>query len=444
MVPLYYALALMIICVVIALLFIRWQMAKNRVHLLEKEKESQLLAERFNMALAENAELKANVQTERDISEQRAIQLSALETELKHLSRENEQKAEEVKALKEQMTAEFENIANRVLTRQSQEMSMMQSRKLADVLSPFKDKIESFEKQVADTYEKELRDKLSLQGEVKRLYELNHKISEEAGNLTRALKGDVKKMGNWGEMILERILEQSGLTKGREYEREVVSRNAEGDTIRPDVVVYLPDNKHVIIDSKLSLVAYERYVNATDVDEQKKNLKDHLLSMRQHIKGLHEKNYASGIDFQSPDFVLMFVPVEASFAVAVEADKELFAFAWERKIVPVSPSTLLATLKTIVSIWKQENQSRNAMEIARQAGALYDKLVAFTQDLQRIGKSIEHLQGVYATSMNKLVNGKGNIISRAEKMRELGAKTSKTFPSGLEQSKSLFAAMEEE
>lgn len=359
------------------------------------------------------------------------IRLATSEAEIRHLKQQNNTLAEQLHEQQIKLTTEFENIANRILKQRSIEITDHQNQKLTDILTPLREKIQSFEKKVEETYDKELRDKLDLTNEVKRLFELNQRISTEANNLTRALKGDIKKMGNWGEMILERILEQSGLTKGREYTCEVHTENAMGNTIRPDVVIHLPDAKHLIIDSKLSLIAYERYANADSREEQAIALKEHLDSMRFHIKTLHEKNYASAITLNSPDFVLMFIPVEASFAAAVEADANLFSMAWEKQIVPVSPSTLLATLRTIASIWKQDNQNKNALEIARQSGALYDKLAGFVVDMDKIGKNINLLQESYSGAMNKMSTGNGNLLSRAQKIKELGAKTNKAIPSKL-------------
>jgi len=372
-----------------------------------------------------------SIEQYRLIAEEKNLKLTGIEVENIHLIKEVETLKQEKSSVQKQLTSEFENIASRILSRNSNDISEQQNKRLNDLLSPFKEKITAFENKVTETYEKELRDKVSLQGEVKRLYELNQRISEEATNLTNALKGDVKKLGNWGELILERILEQSGLVKGREYDREVVMSNAEGKTIRPDVILNLPDQKHLIIDSKISLHAYERYISSTDEHKRTQALKAHLESMRAHIRTLHEKNYASSTALNTPDFVLMFIPVESSFAAAVEADAELFAFAWERKIVPVSPSTLLATLRTIASIWKQDNQNKNAQEIAKRSGDLYDKLVGFVNDFEKVGKSVEQAQNTYNSAFNKLSVGKGNLISRAEKIRELGAKNTKTLPGSL-------------
>lgn len=390
--------------------------------------EKVIKEEKINQLQQELTSLKEQFENERTLSNNKSVKIATLESENKHLSDQVEQKLKEVEELQKKLTTEFENIANRILQARTKEFGDLQNQKLSELIKPFKEKIQSFEKKVEETYEKELRDKLNLSSEVKRLFELNQKISTEANNLTRALKGDVKKMGNWGELILERILEQSGLSKGREYDREVSMENSEGSTIRPDVIVHLPDNKHIIIDSKLSLIAYERYVNSDNEDDRVLALKEHLTSMRQHISKLFEKKYSTAKDINTPDFVLMFVPVEASFAAAVEADSDLFGFAWEKKIIPVSPSTLLATLRTISSIWKQENQNRNALEIARQGGAMYDKLVLFLQDLEKVGKSINQLRDQYDGAMGKLNLGRGNLISRAEKIKTLGAKVSKEIP----------------
>jgi DNA recombination protein RmuC len=395
--------------------------------LLEQQNKQGPEAENKQLKLQIN-NLQNDLNTLRNHFTEAQMHIAAVDNENTHLIKSNQKKEEEIQNLHERLTKEFEDIANRVLVTRSKAINEENSQKLADILSPFKEQIALFEKKVEDTYDKEVRDKLSLQSEVKRLFDLNHRISEETGNLTRALKGDVKKLGNWGEVILERVLEHSGLTKGREYRREVVDTNSNGETIRPDVIIDLPQNRHLIIDSKLSLYAYEEYVNAENTTQKESALKRHKERLREHIKTLFEKNYMSAQKLNCPDFVLMFIPVEASFAVAVENDNELFAFAWDKKIVPVSPSTLLATLKTIGSIWRQENQTKNAQEIARQGGALYDKLVGFVNELEKVGSNINQLQNNYSSAMLKLQTGKGNLISRAEKIRELGAKNNKTIP----------------
>jgi DNA recombination protein RmuC len=296
------------------------------------------------------------------------------------------------------------------------------------LLSPLKEKIQVFEKKVEDTYEKGLKDQTDLKAELKKLHDLNLKISDEANNLTRALKGDVKKQGNWGEMILERILERSGLTEGREYQKQESVLSENGQRFQPDVVIHLPDQKHIVVDSKVSLVAYERLVNCDNEKDRMIHVKEHLMSVRSHIKILSEKHYQHAQGFNSPDFVLLFIPIESSFSIAVQEDQDLFSYAWDNKVVIVSPSTLLATLRTIASIWQQENQNRNALEIARQSGALYDKFVGFIEDMESIGKSIDSTRKNYEMATNKLFTGSGNLVKRAENIKKLGAKTTKELP----------------
>ncbi|HQP81074.1 MAG TPA: DNA recombination protein RmuC, partial [Paludibacteraceae bacterium] len=342
---------------------------------------------------------------------------------------ENDRK--EIENLQKRLTTEFENIANRIMKERAAEFSVFNEKQLGEVLNPLKDKITSFEKQVKEAYDKELRDKISLKEEVKKLTELNTRVSEEANNLAKALKGDVKKQGNWGEVILERLLETSGLKKGIEYEREVVVEGSEDETLRPDVIFYLPDNKHVIIDSKVSLVAYERLSNAKNDEEYQQFLKAHIESIKSHVKQLSEKNYQLAMGLNTPDFVLLFLPIEASFAAAVQAEQNLFSYAWDRKIVIVSPTTLLVTLRTIASIWKQENQTRNAQEIARLSGALYDKLVGIMADFTKVKENIDRAGSSYDDAMKKMKEGSGNLFSTANKIKKLGAKTAKELPENL-------------
>lgn len=337
------------------------------------------------------------------------------------------QKAETV-AMQKTLTTEFENIANRVLKERAAELSESSRKEIGALLNPLGERINEFKNQVKEAYSNEMREKTSLREQIKLLTEQNARISDEANNLAKALKGDVKKQGNWGEIILERVLEISGLHKGREYEREEVSKNADGSNSRPDVVVHLPDNKHIIIDSKVSLVAYERLTAAVDKEAYAAALKEHMASMKKHVQELSDKNYPNLLGLNAPDFVLMFVPIEAMFTVAVEADQNLFAYAWERKIVIVSPTTLLATLRTIASIWRQDNQTKNSQEIARLGGSLYDKLVGFVDDMQKIKKSIDAADKSYNDAMNKLTTGSGNAIKTAARIKKLGAKASKELP----------------
>lgn len=342
-----------------------------------------------------------------------------------------EQKAE-IENLQKKLTAEFKNIANEILEEKSKKFTEQNKTNLESILNPLKDKIKDFEEKVDKTYKTESAERITLKAEIKQLVELNKQVSDEANNLTKALKGDNKAQGNWGEVILEKILERSGLSKERgEYKTQVTLTNSENETIRPDAIIYLPDNKHIIVDSKVSLVAYQSFVSA-EADELRAGfLKEHINSLKSHIRGLSEKHYASSGTLNTPDFVLMFLPIESSFGIAVQADQELFSYAWDKKIVVVSPSTLLATLRTIAAIWKQELQTKNALEIARQSGALYDKFVAFIEDLSAIGKNLDKAHDAYNEARKKLEEGKGNLISRAEKIKELGAKASKSIPENL-------------
>ena len=263
------------------------------------------------------------------------------------------------------------------------------------------------------------------------LHQLNQRISEEATNLTRALKGDNKTQGNWGEIVLERVLEESGLTKGQEYETQFNTKNEDGRTIQPDVVVKLPEGKHIIIDSKVSLVDYEAWISSEEDEDKDKFLKNHVASVRNHVKYLGEKAYQTSRDLQTPDFVLLFIPIESSFSLAIQNDSSLYQYALDRKIVIVSPTTLLATLRTIATIWNQEKQTRNVLEIAEQAGRMYDKFVLFVEDMQKLGRNLDTAQTAYKGAMNKLQTGTGNLVSRTEKLRKLGAKASKRIPKNM-------------
>jgi len=339
----------------------------------------------------------------------------------------SEQKTE-LEQLQDRMNKEFELLANRIIEEKSKKFTEQNRTQLEDILKPFNEKVVELKKHVNEAYDKEMRDKITLREELKKLVELNSKISEEANNLTKALKGDNKKQGNWGEMILEKVLERSGLVKDREYRTQVVTKNVDGEVIKPDVVVFLPDNKHLIIDSKVSLTAYEQLMNSDSQDERERLLKEHALSVRNHVKLLSDKNYFSSPELTSPDFVLLFMPIESSFSLAVQYDPELFMYAWDRRTVIVSPTTLLATLKTIASLWKIESQNRNALEIADQAGALYDKFEGFAKDLIEIGKKMDDAKKAYSDAMNKISDGKGNLIRRVEQLRLLGAKATKSLP----------------
>jgi DNA recombination protein RmuC len=358
-------------------------------------------------------------------------ELASAENENGNLTRKLAEQKAELEQLNQKFTKEFENLANRILEEKSQRFTDQNKTNLDIILNPFKERLKEFEQKVDKAYKSESDERITLKAEIKNLVELNKQISEEANNLATALKGDNKQQGNWGEIVLEKILERSGLKEGQEYKTQITTENSDGDKIRPDVVVFLPDEKHIIIDSKVSLLAYEACVNAATEEDRLKYLKAHIDSLRSHVKILSDKSYQTGLGFESPDFVLLFVPIESSFSLAVQGDAELFNFAWDRKIVIVSPSTLLATLRTIASIWKQEKQTRNAIEIAAEGGKLYDKFVAFFEDLVRVGKKMDDAKEEYKEAMKKLHDGSGNLIKRAEKMRELGAKADKRLPQNI-------------
>ncbi len=397
----------------------------------EAEKNQSLAEQQLSSLTRDFTELKAELTSERQKNEDAIRQLTASMSELEHAKKQLSDKAQEIEDIQKRLTVEFENVAHKILKEHSAEFTTLNQKNIGDILSPLKEKIMTFEKKVEESYEKSLRDQTDLKVELKKLQELNHKISNDAQNLTQALKGDVKKQGNWGEVVLERVLERSGLTLGREYEREVVDENSDGKQIRPDVIIHLPDKKHLIVDSKVSLVAYERLVNEPSDELRPQHLADHLKSLRSHIKMLSDKHYPTAKNLNSPDFVLLFLPIESSFSIAIQEDQELFNYAWDNKVVIVSPSTLLATLRTIASIWKQENQTKNALEIANLGASLYDKFVNFVQDLEKVGKGIETAQSNYNNALNKLHTGKGNLVRTSEKLKELGIKTQKALPDNL-------------
>lgn len=391
----------------------------------------QSLAEAKNESKLLLAETERKVNEERKRFEELNAALASAKKENEFLNKNLTDQKTELEQLNKKFATEFENLANRILEEKSQKFADQNKSNLDIILNPLKERIKEFEQKVDKTYKDESAERINLKAEIKSLVELNKKISDEANQLAVALKGDNKQQGNWGEMVLEKVLERSGLKLGDEYKLEFATTNNDGDRIRPDAVIFLPDSKHVIIDSKVSLIAYNSCVNAANEDDRMKYLKLHIESLRSHVKILSDKNYQTATGLQSPDFVLLFVPIESSFSLAVQGDAELFNFAWDRKIVIVSPSTLLATLRTIASIWKQERQTRNALEIADEGGKLYDKFVGFYEDLVKVGKKMDDAKGDYVEAMKKLYDGSGNLVRRAEKMKELGAKTTKQLPAAL-------------
>ncbi|WP_394335617.1 DNA recombination protein RmuC [Pedobacter nyackensis] len=327
--------------------------------------------------------------------------------------------------LQQRFKLEFENIANKVLDEKTEKFTAQNRANLDVILNPLKENIKAFEDKVDKVYKAESDERNILKGVISQLMDQSKQIQEDANNLTKALKGDNKKQGNWGEVILERVLERSGLIKDREYRIQTSLSSFEGARMQPDVIIDLPDDKHIVIDSKVSLLAYERVVTA-DTDEQREiELKQHLISIKSHIQGLSAKNYQELYQINSPDFVLLFIPIESSFGIAVQKDAELFNYAWDKRVVIVSPSTLLATLRTIASIWKQERQNRNVLEIARLSGNMYDKFVGFLADMEGIGRNLKLTQDTYDKALNKLSTGSGNLSNTSEKIKKLGAKATK-------------------
>ena len=367
---------------------------------------------------AEVEELRLNYMYERD---------KVIKAEEKLIAQRDKQVQQEsyINELQQRFKLEFENIASRILEDKSARFTAQNRLNLDMIINPLKENIKAFEEKVDRVYKSESDERNVLKGVISQLMDQSKMISEEAGNLTRALKGDSKKQGNWGEVILERILERSGLVKDREYRLQASLVHADGNRFQPDVILDLPDDKHVIIDAKVSLIAYERLLSAETEQDKDVFLKQHILSVKTHIQGLSVKNYQDLYQINSPDFVLLFMPIESSFGIAVQQDAELFNFAWDRKVVIVSPSTLLATLRTIASIWKQERQNRNVLEIARLSGSMYDKFVGFLSDMESIGKNIKQSQDAYDKALNKLSTGAGNLSNTSEKIKKLGAKATK-------------------
>lgn len=365
---------------------------------------------------------KENIRNEKEAI---AIQLSKKEVDFDNLLERNKEQKQEVEQLQEKFTKEFENLANKILEEKTSKFTEQNKENLKNILSPLQDRIQLFEKKVEDTHKESIDYHAALRQQILGLREMNAQMSKETLNLTKALKGDSKMQGNWGELVLERVLEKSGLEKGREYEVQQSFVTDEGNRVMPDVVINLPDGKKMIVDSKVTLTAYERYVNEEEDDLKEQYLKEHVIALKRHVEQLGEKNYQDLYKIESPDFVLLFVPIEPAFALALQEDATLYNKAFEKNIVIVTPSTLLATLRTIDSMWTNQKQQENAFEIARQAGALYDKFEGFVGDLIKIGKKMDEAKTEYGSAMNKLVEGKGNLITSVEKLKKMGAKAKK-------------------
>jgi DNA recombination protein RmuC len=394
--------------------------------LVEEQKRSAVLAGQADDLRSQMVRISSELEVVRsDLKQSEAARVKA-ESDAGNVQQRLKEHREELENLRVQMKDQFASIASEVVMRNAARIQEEHKEKLEDVLSPLREKIERFENQVKITHEERLREHQSLKDELGQLQSLNKSIGLEARNLVTALKGQAKTQGTWGEMILERVLESSGLVKGREYEVQSSYQTEDGRRLQPDVIINLPEGRHIVIDSKVSLIAYDRYCQAEEHDTQRAlALKEHLLSIRKHVRDLGGKNYQSLYGINTLDFVLLFVPVEPAFALAVEHDQELFNEAFSQNIVLVTTSTMLATLRTIASIWRIEYQNKNALEIARQSGDLYDKFAALIDDMIAVGKKMQDAQGAYESTMNKLHMGRGNLVARVENLKKLGLKTTK-------------------
>lgn len=390
--------------------------AESNIHSLRNETVDQLDAVRTQ------AQEDANIlRKEKDFFQN---ELTARNVEFLNLEKRIEEKTEELATLQEKFTKDFELVANKILEEKSSKFTVQNQENLDKILKPFQEKIQSFEKKVDANQIATAERNSALREQIKNLTALNEQMSKEANNLTKALKGDSKAQGSWGELVLERVLEKSGLEKDREYFVQQSFTTEEGGRVLPDIVIHLPDNKRMIIDSKVSLSAYERFVNEDSDLLREQALKEHIASLKRHIVQLSDKNYQDLYQVESPDFVLLFIPIEPAFAIAINTDNQLYNQAFEKNIVIVTPSTLLATLRTIDSMWNNEKQQQNALEIATQAGRLYDQFVNLTDDLIKVGTQLRTVQGSYDTTMKKLT-GQGNLIKKVENLKKLGIKQKK-------------------
>ncbi len=393
----------------------------------ENKAQIQKIAEQQELNERQNSEIK-ELQNDKNQLIGLKSQLAAQNESLQQLL---DSQKEEIVKIQEEAKLQFENLANKILEEKTLKFTEQNQQNLKNILNPLQEKITDFEKKVENTHKESIDYHAALRQQILGLKEMNLQMSKETLNLTKALKGDSKIQGNWGELVLERVLEKSGLEKGREYEIQKSFTTEEGNRVQPDVIINLPDGKKMIVDSKVSLTAYEKYINEEDDEQKNSFLKEHVNSLKRHVEQLGSKNYQHLYQMESPDFVLLFIPIEPAFAIALNEDTQLYNKAFERNIVIVTPSTLLATLRTIDSMWTNQKQQENAYEIARQAGALYDKFDGFVTDLVKIGKKMDEAKTEYEGAMNKLVDGKGNLITSVQKLKIMGAKAKKSLPDAI-------------
>lgn len=390
----------------------------------QSENKTELLAKAEQAIAIKDQALSAAQQQQSEL----AAQMASLRTELDQQRNAATDKIKTLEETRQQLSREFELLANRIFDEKTERFNKNSKTTLDTALSPLKEQLKDFKQKVEDVYDKDSKERISLSAELGQLKQLNQQMSTDAINLTKALKGDNKAQGNWGEVILERVLEESGLHKGREYETQVSLKADEGRSQQPDVIIRLPENKDLIIDSKVSLVHYERYCNSEDSIAREQALKEHINSVRTHIKGLSIKNYEGLEGLRTLDFVLIFIPIESAFMAAFEHDQAMFRDAYEKNIIVVGPTTLLATLRTIQSIWRYERQNKNAEEIARQAGSMHDKFAGFVADLDKISDYLTKANQAHGSAMNKLTTGKGNLVASTKRLGALGAKVKKVLP----------------
>jgi DNA recombination protein RmuC len=372
------------------------------------------------------------VQELEELTNKLTNQNAVLNERLENINRSYEEKITLLEQNKEQMRLEFKELADKILETNSKKFSTQNQETLSKIIKPINEQFDEFKKQINDVYIKEAKDRSALQAEIKSIKEINLQMSKEAKNLTSALKGESKTQGVWGEMILESVLENSGLKLGEQYEREVsLSHESDGSRYRPDVIVHLPNTRDIVIDAKNSLTAYERYVSAVDDDEKEKYAALHVESMRKHIKELSQKDYANLKGVQTLDFIFMFVPIESALLMAMEYDSTLFDHAFKKNVILVGPTTLMVSLRAVENSWKYEDQKKNAMEIAKRAGLLYDKFVSFVESVEKLGKQLNTAQGTYDDIMSKMTSGRGNITSQFLKLEKLGAANSKELPDSI-------------
>ena len=388
------------------------------------------MEERASILEQGKKEAEVNLSIERNKVIELNSKLSSLQSDYNNLQQRLSEQKSEIEELQQKFIKEFENLANRIFDEKTNKFSEQSKTNLAEILNPLKEKISEFQNKVEETNKESIDRNAALRQQLLNLKEMNQQMSQDAQNLVKALKGDTKAQGDWGEIQLERILERSGLRKGEEYSIQESFSTDDGRK-RPDVIINLPEEKKIIIDSKVSLVDYERFVSAEAEEDKNVNLKAFINSVRKHIKDLSEKQYQNLFDAGSLDFVLMFIPIEPAFSLAIQFGENLYVDAYDKNIVIVSPSTLLATLRTIANIWKQEYQNRNVLEIAKQSGALYDKFVGFVDDLVNVGNRIDQAKSGYVDAMKKLSEGRDNLVGKAERIKKLGAKTSKSLPQSI-------------